>query len=267
MPSRKKAKGKARKAAKEAAKAKAKEEKSQAAVAGNNLEDESLAAQLQRLQISRGLSMSCRHGVDDTPPICNEFIAAFIPGFLAMLDGNAMDAFEAAHEATSGEKFADVYSSMQETVVSMLVAAGTDSFLGGDIGPAQLYAALACHFEELIAVSVRHTAGLVNWVKVFELLSADEHTLAKFYRKRIPCHCLDEKYKEVKSVKKLGWCYNPSCSRPDQMAVRSKMFTCARCGEVNYCSIECQKADWKAHKEYCNRIVKATAAFDSKQRV
>ena len=91
--------------------------------------------------------------------------------------------------------------------------------------------------------AISRIAGGSRWAKVVELLSADDHTVVQFFRKRIPCSCLDEKYKEVKSVKKMGLCRNPNCSLPDHGRVeRSKMFSCARCGNVNYCSVECQRA-------------------------
>mmetsp|Transcript_3126 Transcript_3126/g.4809 ORF Transcript_3126/g.4809 Transcript_3126/m.4809 type:complete len:273 (+) Transcript_3126:106-924(+) len=268
MPSRKKAKGKGRKAAKEA---KAKE--SQAAVAANdsNRQEESLEvrlrlrvrAQMLGLQISRGSSMECSHGLDDTLPICNEFIETFIPAFLSVSKGSVDDAFEAGHAATALEKFNDVYSSKLESIVSILSAIGTDSFLGEDNGSTRVHAALACHFEELLAVSVRQTQAHINWTKIVELLhcGVDEHTLVKFFRKRIPCHCLDEKYKAVKSVKKMGYCRNVNCSLPGRKVERSKMLCCTGCGDANYCSIGCQRADWKSHRKYCGNIAEEKAAF------
>ncbi len=262
MPSRKKAKGKARKAAKQAAKAK----ESEAAVAANQRLKESLEAQTQRLQISQIhglLSMKCHHGFDGKSTICHEFIETIIPVFLSSQD-NVLAALKAVHEATA-EKYADVYSSKLESIVSIFSAVGTEAFLRGDINSAQLYAALTCHFEELIAVYIGKTKALVNWTKILELDRADDHTLAKFFRKRIPCHCLDEKYKEVKSVKKMGMCYNLNCSQPGRKAERSKMLCCTRCGAANYCSIECQKNDWKKHKEICANIAEEKAAFQAKQ--
>ncbi len=260
MPSRKKAKGKARKAAKEAAK------ESQAAVSADQRQKQQesleLEAQMQILQISRGLSTKCRHGFDDASTICEEFIATFITAFLSNPedDMDMADAFKTAHAATAGEKFADVYSFKLETVVSNFSAFGADSFLGGNIDSAQFYAALAFYFEELIAVDVEKTKVFVNWTKVVELTDyADDHTLAKFFRKRIPCHCLDEKYKEVKSVKKMGMCCNPNCSVRN--VERSKMLCCTGCGICNYCSIECQKNDWKKHKKFCANIAEEKAAF------
>ena len=197
--------------------------------------------------------------------VCQEFINAFL-GVLYS-NRNMVGSFKAAHEVTE-EKYADIYnsSSKLETVVSMLVSVGTRCILNGDNDTAQLYASLACHFEEWIAVILDKSKAAHSWAKVIELDDADDHTLVQYYRKRIPCACLDKKYKEVKSVKKIGYCFNPSCSLPNQMTERSKMFCCARCREPNYCSIECQKAHWKSHKEVCERLAERKAAFASEQQ-
>jgi len=44
---------------------------------------------------------------------------------------------------------------------------------------------------------------------------------------------------------------------------RSKMFYCNRCYEVNYCSVECQKNDWKTHREFCDEVVEMKATFNT----
>jgi hypothetical protein len=83
-----------------------------------------------------------------------------------------------------------------------------------------------------------------------------------FFRKRIPCQCLDKKYKEVKSIIKMGLCCNPACSLPDRQVERKKMFKCTggcRCSNTYYCSYECQKADWSEHKKECSRMAEAVA--------
>ena len=134
-----------------------------------------------------------------------------------------------------------------------------DAFDNVDV---QSCAMLACYFEEWIAVNVHKNQATLRWAKLIELNSADDHTLVSYYRKRIPCSCLDDKYKEVKSVKKMGLCYNSTCSHPGDRVERSKMFTCTRCGDANYCSVECQKAFRKAHRVHCDEVVKMKAALD-----
>ena len=264
MPSRKKAKGKARKAAKEA---KAKEEESRAVIAANQRQEGSLEAQMQLLTIDNVTSQQCMHGCPslstDEEKICMDFIDAFIAVFHS--EDKLLEAFFKAQEATA-ETYADVYVSKLETVISMLLSRGTQLILDEENREAKLCAALAYYFEEWIACEVRKITLDINWTKVCELYGADDHTLVSYYRKRIPCICLDKKYKEVKSVKKMGWCHNPNCSHPGGMVERSKMFSCARCGEVNYCSAACQKANWKRHKKLCDIAVEVKAALNSSQK-
>ena len=259
MPSRKKAKGKARKASKEA---KAKEEESRAVVevAANQRQEESIEAMLQRLTI-------CSHGCSSLSAgekkIYEDFIKAYIDAFFSEQEVDLEKGLLTATDATV-EVYGGIYDSKLDRVISMLLSEGTQCILDGNNVRAKLYASFACYFENFMAC-FRKTQAVFNWTKILELESADDHSLISYYRKRISCSCLDEKYKEVKSVKKMGFCFNPSCSLPERKVERCKMFSCTRCGEANYCSVECQRAAWKEHKEFCDSNVEKKAAFDSEQ--
>ena len=257
MPSRKKAKGKARKAAKEA---RAKEEESRAvAGAASQRQGESVEAMMQRLTIC---SHGCPSVTADEEKIVEDFMNAFLDAF--RLEDKVGPALVTAHDATVDE-YANVYASKLDTVISILLCHGAQYILDGDNKTAQLHAYIVTYFEDFMAVYLHKTQATVRWAKIVELCDADDHTLVSYYRKRIPCSCLDETYKRVKSVKKMGFCYNPSCSQPRRKVERSRMFSCTRCGAVNYCSVECQKNHWKEHKKTCNRIVEQKAVFNSNQ--
>ena len=270
MPSRKKAKGKARKVAKEA---KAREEESkvmEVAASQRQVQEEELEGRMERVIISAPSSTMCRHGCPplstDEGKICCEFINEYmIAGSeLTRLRVNVAEAFVTATEATT-EKYIDVYAFKMDLVISFILLSGTQCILNGDNHIAQMYASLACYFEEFNAVTLKKTKASPNFSKVIELYYSDDHTLVSYYRKRIPCSCLDEKYKEVKSVKKMGRCYNPNCSHPDGSVERSKMFFCTQCGVANYCSVECQRADWKRHRQSCGNVAERKAAFNASQ--
>ena len=117
---------------------------------------------------------------------------------------------------------------------------------------------------------MKQTQALLNWPKTREVYNADlhKHTLVKFYRRRIQCACLDEKYEEVKSITKMGRCYNPECPIPFGFVERSKTMYCSRCLCVTYCSLGCQKADWRKHQVACddNDNAAIVAKFDAKQQ-
>eukprot|EP00986_Skeletonema_menzelii_P005313 scaffold1907_cov142-Skeletonema_menzelii.AAC.3 len=150
------------------------------------------------------------------------------------------------------EKYPDVMNdpSKLKLVVTFLLSSATQLVLEGDFDKARRFAALAPYFE-FLAVKIGEKVKL-NKTAMLELSNRDdEHTLVKYLRKRIPCCCLDKKYDEVKSITRTGLCFNFECSLPNRMAERSAMLTCARCGDANYCSRKCQKADWPKHKKYC----------------
>ena len=264
MPSRKKAKGKARKAAKEAEAVRAEENESQAVaeMAANQRQEESLEAQMQRLIINATSSKHCRHGCPSLSTDESNIFKDFINAYLATSSkqNKVVEGLVAAYEVTEVE-YADVYDSKLEAVISIFLSRGTQRILDGDNRQAQLYAMLACYFENYMALCLLKTQAINNSTNPVELESADDHTLVSYYRKRIPCSCLDRKYKEVKSVKKTGLCYNQNCSLPDGRVERSKMLCCTRCGLANYCSVECQRANWNQHREVCAKTAEEKATF------
>ena len=267
MPSRKKAKGKARKAAKET---KAKEEESRAVVGANQRQEESVEAQMERLIINAVSQKLCTHGCPSLSPgevtFCQDFIDSFTAVFLS-LSAEKVDAKKALHAATEAtlEVYEEIYASKLDTVISIFLCNGTQALLDGNNGRAQLHSMIACHLESFMAVTWHKTVTMANVTKLADLISADDHTLVSYYRKRISCSCLDQKYEEVKSVKKMGRCYNQNCSHPGGKVERSKMFSCTRCGVASYCSVECQRAAWKEHREKCDKIVQVKAAFNTNQ--
>ena len=74
----------------------------------------------------------------------------------------------------------------------------------------------------------------------------------KFYRKRTSCSCLKKMHLEArKDIQKMGGCYH--CLKLKEC---STLLVCSRCGVVQYCSRECQVADWPNHKEgECDHFV------------
>ena len=44
-----------------------------------------------------------------------------------------------------------------------------------------------------------------------------------------------------------------SCALPSCMALHAKLKKCGSCQVVSYCSVECQRAHWPDHKEFCKK--------------
>ena len=71
--------------------------------------------------------------------------------------------------------------------------------------------------------------------------------LLKLYSKRITCSCLKKMYSEArKTLPKVG-----SCGSCDKVMERSSLKVCSKCRISQYCCRECQVTAWPRHKEDC----------------
>jgi len=243
-------------------------------------QQQSLTSQMLQLQVCGNASphdttITCRHGFDhlSEKDICFQYANAFREAYNYKnrqdCDANLSSCLIAAHKATTLDKFAEVGkdSAKMEIVISYFLSNGTQHILEGNYGAARALAIFARYLEQCTAVELKQTQAQVNWSKINEATNPlDIHTLVKFLRKRIPCKCLDKKYKEVKDTTKLGFCYNPECTIPDGQVERSKTFYCSRCRNVTYCSRDCQKADSPIHKHECDKFVAEIAKFEAKKQ-
>jgi len=85
---------------------------------------------------------------------------------------------------------------------SYCLGIGTEAALDGCVDgrqPARTNAFFAYYFEEKIA---HFDTNSSHGSKMVELYYADEHTLVRFFRKRIPCSCLDESTKKSDTLQK-----------------------------------------------------------------
>ena len=79
-----------------------------------------------------------------------------------------------------------------------------------------------------------------------DIADCDIGVLAKFFAKRIPCSCLDEKKEAAKTQPKRGRCF---CCK--EWKDHAQLLICGRCRVGVYCSSECQRVHWPDHKEIC----------------
>ena len=268
---RKRNQGKARRAAK----AKANEVKEEEGGGNNNLTTTANNGKQKHKSPTEVLmehiwnNEKCWHHVnnclDFNGPFVEEFHSIFIdaerydrsiPKCLVYAKNSTMDEF--------AEKWND--SAELEKAMSFFWFAGTQLCLKGDYNDSRCCATIARFFDQYIAVVLKQTQAVYNWIKIEDTYCADLHTLVKFFWKRIPCSCLDDKYEEVKQITKMGFCYNPKCSIPNGESERSKTKCCSRCRRVTYCSRECQEADWSRHKSICGDYAAVIAEFEDRQQ-
>ena len=228
-------------------------------------------------------SLICNHGYVLFPEnhVCLAFFKSFCDQLVACSGNKSTlyELFRQIYEATK-RKFAEVWNDpdMMQWVASRCINYGVDMILEGNCQAVAVGQSAMCSSffeqwaEEVIYQNETQASfnwdifdALCDWTMMSELGVGDEHTLVSFFRKRIPCKCLDEKYKEVKSTPKIGFCHNPKCSLPGNKTVRSAMLYCTQCN-VNYCSRECQVAHWPGHKQICAVAANMRAARKSRQK-
>jgi len=138
---------------------------------------------------------------------CEVFAATYLEVLFA--DGPKDWAFHEGAAATE-KIFPGVWRNTEklELIQSYFLSHGADAVLDGDIKMARFDAFAAIYLEQWIDDFLDGTRKVTVPAKLVELLRADEHTLVSFFRKCIPCSYLDAKHKEVKMIKKMGWCNN-----------------------------------------------------------
>lgn len=86
-----------------------------------------------------------------------------------------------------------------------------------------------------------------HFMNIKDAVRGCHRSLVRFFKKRIPCACLDGQYQSaVASRPKTGVCDN-CMQRHD----RKDLMDCSRCSTSQYCSRKCQGAHWAFHKPFC----------------
>ena len=121
---------------------------------------------------------------------------------------------------------------------------GTDSFnkLINSLGVATKIRDLDSHLDVTAELRDIHMVS-----------SSGRRGALKFFSKRTPCLCLKKMHQEARTtLPKLG-----RCTGCDQIKERVALSVCSRCMVDQYCSRECQVADWHTHRKECDLYVNA----------
>mmetsp|Transcript_15487 Transcript_15487/g.23428 ORF Transcript_15487/g.23428 Transcript_15487/m.23428 type:complete len:262 (-) Transcript_15487:33-818(-) len=248
MVSRKKLKGKARKAV-----------KAEAAAGGRDVALSLYLSKQLGLFLTGNNGNGCTHGWDPNKyPAdhdCNKFIGGVFRTFVESTKSGFTAGF-VVNEAVSFTHaiFPDVWSDSAslEWIAAAFISLGTfTSIHTGDV----FLCGAAMGFSESLKqhVACYHVGSqpLIYTAKIDDLLWAEERRTISYLKKRIPCKCLNAKYKAVKSLPKMYTCCNTTCSLLDNSVNLSAMMTCGGCRREHYCSEECQAAHWEDHRDAC----------------
>ena len=107
-----------------------------------------------------------------------------------------------------------------------------------------------CTGDIIASIYSRNAASKCRDIEYY-YISNNKRDILKFYRKRTTCKCLKKMHLEArKCLLKKG-----ICSRCKHEAVRWSLSVCSKCMVTQYCTRECQVADWPEHEENCSLFV------------
>ncbi|KAK1741559.1 hypothetical protein QTG54_008037 [Skeletonema marinoi] len=244
------------------------EDRDRGRLAPNSQQQQQQIKSSMALMEQTSCAVTCVHGLSTSQDcsVAHEFLKSFCKECkLKADDGIALEqCIQAAIDVTYASNHRIwSNSNYMEIAISLMLYDGTKDILNGDLSNARGIAGVTNFLEQWVAISAHKTQYDWYWPKIHELCKADQHSLVSFFRNRISCKCLDEKHREVRSIKKMGICCNPRCSLPERKLERSGMQSCEQCRHVHYCSRNCQKNDWKRHKEACLGVAAKINVFDA----
>ena len=142
----------------------------------------------------------------------------------------------------------------RKMVIDLLLSLGTNSLLRGistsaDAANIDIVCTIVVleHYKETMSVGeVYYSRGV--GAKVRDIHGGNMRDVLKFYSKRTSCPCLKKMYSDArKTLPKVGRCYH--C---DEVKERELLSVCSRCRIHHYCSRECQVAGWSMHEKFCD---------------
>ena len=242
MTSRKRNKGKDRKAKK-------------AELEAEKVESERAHARQVWQEFARGLDgcggviTLCNHGALTIPDDKNHPVVSFLDTLFVNMLLKSMKTSPNLHDTV--QKHADVWNNVSQRKMTMniLLRVGTNAqLLVKEMMPGDV----ALYLSHVIAALENYNGGDIDShfnsrivaTKIRDLHFGTKRDMLKFYRKRVGCSCLRKIHLEArKTIPKVGKCYH--CRVVKERAV---MMVCSRCRIDQYCSRECQISDWPRHR-------------------
>jgi len=261
MPSRKRNKGKERKAKK-------------AEQEVERIENEKMVVRETWQGWARGKDMlnngriitQCNHGCDllwmipnaNNHPVTSFMDAFSMNGFFAEggkhIVHNLADTFVTQLAVWNDERY-------RKMIRDMLLGIGTNMILGNKVNVSGMPKDIA--FTVLVLENYDGSGDYGSTINSHAVASKYRdfscgrsgpiRDVLKIYRKRLSCSCLKKMHLEVrKTLPKLGICKN--CGEKKE---RSLLSVCSKCRISQYCSRECQIEDWPSHKCTCDVLCEA----------
>ena len=211
----------------------------------------------------------CNHGLGDIPMSDNQGlipndsdhpILNFLDDFLGNVQVNfpPENLFIASRPHTTILK----NSAYREIIVNAMIKMGTNMMLltnGDSISLSVLSLAKSiCVLEHYVDSMNAALSNREVQTKLRDLHTGSRRDALKFYSKRVSCSCLKSMHQEARRTEpKMGRCHH--CKKEKE---RVALSVCSRCMITQYCSKECHVAHWSEHKVDCDKLA-ANLLFDN----
>ena len=224
----------------------------------------------------------CRHGSEaiSTDHIVYRFVEQFEVEVRTVFNSNATSAAadrmykdtsiryspssicEKVLERLKGDnQFHEIWSNdtNQQMTLQLLVSLGTNLLLKEETYMAeQKYSSFAASAVAFGTICLQHGFDKIdigvnhmppgrdrNFIRDFHSSCFVSDT-TRFFKNKIPCKCLKEKYAQIKHVPKFGQCKYCLATK-----LRKHLYLCEKCQFSHYCSVDCQRCDYPLHKQIC----------------
>ena len=213
-----------------------------------------------------GKSIECNHGCGLIPNDLDHPVASFLNHFITYWDvhneGNRttiemMQATFKRHQQVWTDE------SYKQTAVDILTTMGTNILLmemsnerSGIMWAISIAKTIVLldHHDSTVSfdVAIRNRRIRTRLRDLGSRTSSSRRDTLKFFSKRIPCSCLKKMHRKIRKTQpKIGSCWG--CGREFE---RVSLSVCSRCTISQYCSRKCQVSDWPQHKFECNYMMK-----------
>ena len=203
--------------------------------------------------------ITCDHGCSKLPNALDHPVCRFMNDF--MQNQKITSLFKTHTQIWNDD-------SNKKMVMNIMTRMGTNSILSGanlslSLTIAQTITLLEYYDGNGCLNKTINSRGVATKFRDHDMRSSSVRRDAlKFFSKRISCSCLKEMHQEARrTFPKTGICFG--CQKEKE---RVALSVCSRCMIEQYCSRDCQVADWPVHKTDCDCYVEAQAQIESLSR-
>lgn len=196
----------------------------------------------------------CTHGaiIPSKEHVVHNFLDSFAEATSEFSRETGMDLIN-FYDQSCNKSYPSVWRdpNQRKMLIDIMLSMGTNAILIGGTKPdkvkAKIFASTVLLLEHF-GVKGDFGLAMVSSMQIAkDAVLGEERDLLRFYSKRISCSCLKDKYTDAKeSQQKVG-----ICDRCQMTLERKSLMLCSRCKSIQYCSVECQHADWPDHKKMC----------------